>query len=204
MPTQYSVAQGDCISSIAARCGTPWETLWNHPDNASLKQTRQDPNVLFPGDVVTIPDKETRREQCPTDQKHKFQKKDSLPRIKIRLLIDDKPRANIPYELQVAGRTVNGSTNSDGYLEEDIPPDAQNGVLIVAEGTTREIYNLGLGTLDPIDTEEGVRERLESLGFDAEVDLAAAVRAFQSKQGLDPSGTIDDDLRNKLQEKFGQ
>ena len=203
MPTQYTVKQGDCISSIAAACGFQWKTIWNHPDNADLKQKRQDPNVLYPGDIVTVPERERKEQSCPTDKRHKFKKKELPTRIKIRLLLDDEPRANAAYELQVGGRTIKGSTDGSGYLEEEIPPDVQTGILIVAEGKVRDVFQLGFGTLDPIDTDEGVRKRLESLGF-GEEDLTAAVRAFQFKQGMETTGMVNDVLRKKLQEKFGQ
>jgi peptidoglycan hydrolase-like protein with peptidoglycan-binding domain len=35
-------------------------------------------------------------------------------------------------------------------------------------------------------------------------DVQAAVRAFQSRENLDPNGNVDDTLRNKLKERFGQ
>jgi len=204
VPTQYVVNEGDCISSIAAACGNLWETIWNHPDNAELKQKREDPNVLYPGDIVTVPDRERKDQSCPTDNKHKFEKKQPPTHIKIRLLLDDNPRANVKYELQIAGQAIKGSTDGQGYLQQEIPPDIQNGVLIIEEGTVRDVYQLGFGTLDPIDTDDGIRKRLESLGFDAELDLAAAVRAFQYKQGMDTTGVVDDALKAKLKEKFGQ
>jgi N-acetylmuramoyl-L-alanine amidase len=63
MPS-HTVKQGDCISSIAHETGFFWETLWNHPDNAKLKQLRKNPNALLPGDVVSIPDQRVKQESC--------------------------------------------------------------------------------------------------------------------------------------------
>lgn len=204
MPTQYTVKQGDCISSIAAACGTLWDIVWNHPDNAALKQQRQDPNVLYPGDIVTIPDRESKQQPCATDNLHQFKKKQPPTHIKIRLLLDDQPRANVAYQLQLTSGTIKGSTDGGGYLQQDIPPDIQTGILIVEEGSAQDIFQLGFGTLDPIDTDEGIQKRLDSLGFDADTDLAAAVRAFQYKEGLETTGVVDDALRAKLKENFGQ
>jgi N-acetylmuramoyl-L-alanine amidase len=203
MPKQYTVQQGDCISSIAAQFGLRFDTVWNDGGNARLKQLRPDPNVLYPGDVVVIPDLSDRSEDRSSDNQHQFKKKDERTHIKIRLLLDDEPRAGLDYELQIAGQTINGTTDGAGCLNEVIPPHATDGVLIVGSGTTREIIKLGLGTLDPIDTEEGVRKRLDALGYDVQ-DLEAACRAFRSKESMDPGGGIDDDLRSKLKEKFGQ
>lgn len=204
MPTQHTVRQGDCFSNIAAQYGFPWKTLWNHPDNAQLKELRKDPGVLFPGDVVSIPDKGLKEEPRPTDALHKFKKKAEPTHIKIRLLLDDQPRTNLKYELDVAGANIKGSTDGGGFVEADIPPDAANGTLVAGEGATRSVYYLEFGALDPIDTEEGVRKRLVSLGFDAEGDLADAVQGFQTQEGLAVTGTIDDALRATLKEKFGQ
>jgi hypothetical protein len=39
----HDVAQGDCLLSIAEQYGFFWETLWEHPRNAELKQTRKRP-----------------------------------------------------------------------------------------------------------------------------------------------------------------
>ncbi len=201
---QYTVKQGDCISSIAASCGMRWNTIWDHPDNSDLKQKRKDPNVLYAGDTVSIPDRESKQQSCATDGLHKFNKKAQPTRVKIRLLLDDQPRGNMAYELHVGSASISGSTDGDGYLEEEVPPDIRTGLLIVTEGTIRDVFQLGFGTLDPIATDDGVKQRLEALGFNAELDLSAAVRGFQSKNGLDATGVIDDSLKGKLQEVFGQ
>jgi LysM repeat protein len=47
MTTRYTVKQGDHLSSIAHEYGFPdYQTIWNHADNAQLKQKRKNPNVL--------------------------------------------------------------------------------------------------------------------------------------------------------------
>lgn len=204
MPSKYTVQQGDCISSLAAKFGLPFQAIWDDPGNADLKQKRPDPNVLFPGDEVVIPDKRLQEENRPVDALHSFKKKDAPTHVKIRLLLDFEPRGGESYELQVAGRILKGATDGDGYFEEEIPPDAESGVLLVGTSPTVEVFQIGFGHLDPVDTDDGVRKRLEALGYDAETSVEGAVKAFQTKQNMDANGTVDDALRAKLKEVFGQ
>src|SRR6267142_5017763 len=171
MPTEKAVEQGDCISSISDAAGFFWSTIWNHADNSDLKQLRKDPNALLAGDVVVIPDKTPKEESCATEQTHKFKKKGTPAKLKIRLMIDDEPRENQPYKLQIDGKWVkDGTTDGDGFLEVSIPPGAVRGVLRVGSGERVDEYQLGLGTLDPIDTDTGVKGRLHGLGYHAQDD----------------------------------
>ena len=54
---KHIVEPGDCMASIGEQYGFHWETLWDLAENADLKKNRKNPNVLFEGDEVTIPDK---------------------------------------------------------------------------------------------------------------------------------------------------
>src|SRR6266704_2359474 len=149
MPT-HEVELGDCFSSIAEQYGFFWSTLWNHADNADLKELRQDPNVLLKGDVVVIPDKTLKHESCATEQEHKFKKKGTPAKIKIRLLLEDKPRKDEPYKLAIDGKWFkDGKTDGDGYLTQSIPAGAVHGLLRVGKGEDVDEYELELGTLDP-------------------------------------------------------
>lgn len=204
MPVRHDVQQGDCLSSIGAQYGISWDKIWNYGENADLKQRRKDPNVLFVGDVVVVPDIAPKEQACAADKHHEFKAKRKPTRIKIRLTIDDEPRKNLKFELQFAGAVVNGSTDGSGFLEAEIPPDAQSGVLLLGDKEPREIYQLGFGTLDPIETNEGIEQRLTALGFDTEEDLPGAIRSFQASNNMQVTGTVDDALRQKLKEQFGQ
>ena len=204
MPTRHTVQQGDCISSLAASYGIPWEKIWDFGDNAELKEKRADPNVLSPGDVIVIPDKASKKIKCATDQRHKFVVSRKPTKIKIRLTIDDQPRKGIPFELFVDGASIKGKTDGDGYMNAEVPADAEKGKLVVGNSDPPEVYELAFGTLDPIETDSGVEQRLRSLGINTEDDLAGAVATFQQNNDMEPNGVIDDALRSKLKERFGQ
>ena len=202
MPT-YTVVQGDCLSSIAERFGFFPVDLWNLSENAELKQKRKDPNVLYPGDSVFVPELRPKEASCGTDQRHTFRKKGVPAKLKLRLMDDDQPRATIPYQLEIDGQWLSGTTDRDGYLEHPIPPSARRGKLLAGEGPTKDVYELQFGTLDPIETEEGVRGRLTNLGY-AGANLSEALKAFQQRAGLPVTGEIDNAMRTRLQKEFGQ
>ena len=56
MPTRYTVVAGDCLSSIAARHGfSNWRIVYDAPENADFRAKRPNPNVIYAGDVLFIP-----------------------------------------------------------------------------------------------------------------------------------------------------
>lgn len=203
---KHTVRQGDCISSIADKYGFFPDTLWNHAENAQIKQKRKDPNVLLAGDEVFIPDKQEKTESCATEQRHRFRKKGVPAKFVLQLLDDDQPRAGVDYTLEIDGQVFSGKTDSEGKLEHSIPPDAKKGKLVI-DGT--EEHELELGELDPITEERGLRARLENLGFIAGPqgssadELKEAIEAFQQKNNLKVTGKADDQTRNKLLEIHG-
>ncbi len=199
----HAVQRGDCISSIADQYGLTWQTVWNRPENSELRQRRKDPNVLYPGDIVFYPDLDPRIESCATDQRHKFATKDTPAKVKILLLDADKPRGGVHYELVIDGVSQSGSADGAGYVRASIPPHAQAGRLIVGEGSTKDVFEFVFGTVDPVDTDEGLRGRLTDLGYGTD-NIAEALKAFQEQQKLPVTGEADAATRDKLKEKFGQ
>ncbi len=90
----HSVEQGECLTSIAHQYGFFWQTLWNHPRNAELKQQRKSPNTLLPGDTVHIPDKRLKEEARETGSLHRFRVKGIPARLRLKLMWEGKPSAN--------------------------------------------------------------------------------------------------------------
>jgi hypothetical protein len=200
----YTVKQGDCIASIANEHGFFWETLWNLSENAALKTLRKDPNALFPGDTVFIPEKRIDWDTKATDARHVFVLKGGPIKLKIRLAINDQPLANKRCRVWIDGNSREATTDGDGFLEQPIPPNASRGKIAVGEGEQQMVFEFDFGTIDPIDTEDGVRERLMDIGYDVENGLEDALRTFQQKEGLPVTGQIDDGTQAKIKEKFGQ
>src|ERR1022692_3859471 len=105
MSKTYTVKQGDHLVGIAEDNGFhDYRIVWDHPQNAELKKQRQNPNILYAGDQVFIPDTQVRDQDCSTDQKHKFQV--NTETLRLRLVLEDlyeKPIAGAPCDLMVDG-----------------------------------------------------------------------------------------------------
>jgi len=210
MPQLHVAKVNDCISSIALEHGFFPDTIWNDPDNADLRRVRRDPNVLRTGDLVVIPDKRRKEEDKSTDQRHQFRRKGFPTTIHIRLLKNDEPRANEPYQLVVDGRIHEGMTDGDGNLWIYIPAGAKNATLYVGSGKERRKYSLGLRHLQPVTGIKGVQQRLNNLGYlcgqvDGKLNeqTAAALKRFQSDNNLSATGECNLETQTKLQQLHG-
>jgi hypothetical protein len=198
------------MASIAKRHGWPWKQLWEHADNAKLRELRKDPNILLPGDRVAIPERQTKQHEAATAAKHSYRRTGTPNEFWVRLLLNGRPIAGRPYTLHAGSRTIDGVTDADGWVVQIVPPDLAQVVLLV-DGQRKDPYVFELGALDPLGERVGVQERLFNLGLLAgtpsgKKDDGAtrmALQAFQRKHGLPASGVPDAATLDQLKAEYG-
>jgi len=211
MAEKHVIAAGDCIRSIAAAHGHTPEKIWMDAANADLRDMREDPSMLLPGDIVQIPDIETKTVQGGTESKHGFCRMGLKCYLRLQLLDDDyEPRSYVEYELELDGKTRKGKTDGDGNLEELIKPTTQSALLKLPDDDEAVSYEILLGQVDPGNETRGVQQRLANLGlYTGEIDgklgpkTETAVSFLQKKLEIQQTGELDDTSRNKLQSLHG-
>jgi hypothetical protein len=214
MSERHIVSQGECLSKIALRFGfKDYKIIYNHPENAAFRARRPNPNIIFPGDIIFIPDKVIKLESAPTGRRHTYIISRLKKILKVRLLDSEgKPVANEPVRVDIDGmRSVSMSTDGKGVFELPVET-ACAGAKVMLKG--REL-RLEFSHLNPIkDTPDGgvsgIQARLRNLGyyggaisdeFDKPTRLALAI--FQHDAGLEMDGEPNPPTIQKLIEAFG-
>lgn len=211
---RHVVRAGECMTSIAVAHGYVDHTkVYEHPDNAELKERRPNPNVLAPGDVVKVPEPELRQESAPVDEAHRFVRKRAKKELRIALLDRrGEPMANQPYTLEVAGAEPReGQTDGEGRLKEAVPLGARAATLSIGERTlSLTLGGLGPASSTPDDGIKGIQARLHNLGYNVGSEdgvigprTRAAIAMFQHEHGLGIDGQPSDELRGALLDEHG-
>jgi hypothetical protein len=208
------VGSDDCMVSIALASGHHWSTIWDHPGNRGLKEARRDPNVLLPGDRVTIPPLRERLEQAATGKRHTFRRRGVPAKLRLRffkepryrlvnagidasdalhasggdpVLERERPeaRAHAACVVEISGRTLRTVTDGDGCVELAIQGGESVAVITLEPGTAREARRtVRIGRLRPIDDPAGVRQRLENLGIACGDDPRAFAEGVRAFQAM--------------------
>lgn len=203
----YTVKQGDHISSIAHDSGfVSWKTIWDDGKNSSLKKDRN-PNVLYPGDVVQIPEKQKKEESVPTTDYHTFQTIGEPLQLKI-VVLDWAGNPVVDSDVNIELSTKESQmTAGDGSVKKSIHPAADRTGKLVVKG-----HELGLkvGHLDPVEELSGQVWRLNNLGYRAgdpkdktDPDYLSAVEEFQCDNALKVDGDCGPNTQAKLKEVHG-
>jgi hypothetical protein len=209
----YVVRSGDYLSKIAGEHGiADWRALYNHPDNAEFRRLRPNPNLIFPGDRLVIPDRRERSAPAPTGGPTRLRAQRASNTLQVRLLdFEGNPLAHRPATLVVDGAPRAVTTDGDGTLNETIPPHLTHAHLTI-DGVA---ITLAIGKLNPMDDVDddgvsGVQGRLANLGYyegavDGELgdETREAIRAFQRRHDLVESGAIDRPLKDTLRRQYG-
>ena len=189
-----------------------WKRIYEHPENEALRRKRPHPHILHPGDVVFIPERGVKELGASTGKTHVFKVRQPVRELCLTLKdASGKPLANEPYTLEVGSDFIEGATDGEGLLQEELPLRVDSARLTVGESA----YELRLATLNPVeDTEDqgisGVQARLRNLGFEpgpADGVLNERTRqalcAFEAIHGLPVTGEPAGRTLEKLKQVHG-
>lgn len=214
MAKTHVAEQCDHLPGIAATHGfSDFRTIWDHPENAELKKTRKNPNILLKGDRVFVPDRDLRQEARPTDARHRFVVSREPLHLRVKVL-DLMETPQPPPCFLVVDLIPDLMGHNDGVFQASIATTVKTAELQFPEARPRLAVPLAVGCLDPIDTTSGQRERLNNLGYFAgfaeqSVDqFVWAVEEFQADHlkeiGLArPTGVCDARTQRVLQRVYG-
>ena len=217
MPTTHTVAQGETLTRIAKQYGlSSWKTIYNHPDNADFRALRSNPDIIYPGDTIAVPEPEQKPRRFHTNKKVVFR----IPSEKefFRLTLQNKSGQPLPdtkVSLTIAGTLHELTSDANGLIEVELPNgDESDGTIEVFTDKDSESpshsFELQLGSLDPVETLSGVQARCNALGFNCGVadgimgsKTRSGVKAFQASQALDVDGVPGPKTKAKLKEVYG-
>ena len=162
---QHTVEQGEYLTLIAAEAGFRSSlTIWNDPQNEALRHERSNPQVLYPGDVVFVPDASDRVEMCATGRTHIFVAKREVLKLRFGLRdFDNRTVVGAAIVVQVGGIEQTLVTDSDGMVATEIDRRSRGGWLRVPLWGME--MDLALGYLDPVSEDSGWLARLINLGY---------------------------------------
>jgi N-acetylmuramoyl-L-alanine amidase len=225
----HKVKQGEHLTSIASMYGfRDFRTVWLHPDNSELRALRRNPNLLFPGDEVSIPEKQQKSEPSDTGKLHRFQIKGQ--KLLLQIIVQDinaNARRDTFYLLKVHEDVFGHNTDAKGMTKDKIEDSDRDGELLLDD--PRLLFRLKIGHLNPLiespetvaDEKErreaiaGWQDRLNNLGYFAgytptnDRQLHWAIEEFQCEHGWNPvkgkkpTGKTDHETRDKLEEVHG-
>lgn len=208
----HPVGPGETISSIAKDEGfANFLTIWNDPGNDGLRTIRHNPHILEVGDSVFIPELPETVSHGNDTQRHVFALESPALLLNVQLQdLDGKPIAKQDVVLRVDAKDKNGrealedvfelTTDKDGKISQEILEDADIAELKVGD----DKFLIFIGLLGPIDSNEGMRARLNNLGYFAglanDIDteqLRWAIEEFQHDHNISPPNGDVDDPNNK-------
>jgi hypothetical protein len=211
VPSIHRVLQGEHLPGIARAYGFEnFTTLWNHPRNALLRQHRENPWALLPGDEIWIPDLEPARFTLQTGKRHALTVHTQPLYLRLRVLdLAGEPMRNTPCVLEVDSSREELVTDGEGTVELPVGPTARSGTLSIAG----LVFELVLGGLDPVPEPSGLAGRLSNLGYptddprypdpESQEWVRFALELFQRDNALDVTGAPDAGIPQQLVEKYG-
>ena len=217
MPTTHTVVQGDTLTRIAKQYNYgSAKALYGHPDNADFRALRPNMNIIYPGDVITIPDIAPKRLVAKTGMQHIFCVKREKEHFRMKVETNTgKVLSNTRIVAHVGSKTIDTLTDSNGMLDIELPEgnecDATLDVYLTPQSQEPEYsFEAKLTHLDPVEELSGVQARCNALGHNCgTVDgvmgakTRAGIKSFQARYKLQVDGIPGPKTQAKLKEIYG-
>lgn len=165
----HVVRDGEHLSSIAAQFGfSSIKPILDDPQNSDFKKQRPNPNTLFPGDRIFIPDRELREESGPTEQKLRFVKDVATLHLQVKVLdLSERPLEG-PCQL-VAGLEPIPMEEQNHIFKTPIGNDVKDARMEftqpVPENKAVRRFPVFVGGLHDVKESSGQQQRLNNLGY---------------------------------------
>ncbi|MFO0619267.1 MAG: peptidoglycan-binding domain-containing protein [Polyangiaceae bacterium] len=198
----YVIKQGDYLTKIAHELAFDPDAVWNDDKNAALRARRPNRDILYPGDILEIPDAEPNSAGVQQGTSNEYTA--GVPKVKISVVLEgpEGPLANEPFTIVGLAET-SGTTDGNGEVNVEIPVDVKEFTITLTQ--QEYAYTILVGHLDPPTEDSGIRQRLTNLGIYRRASpsedggaLRAAIREFQRQHSLPITGIVDDATREAI------
>jgi hypothetical protein len=219
----HVVRQGDHVARIAEENRLEPDAIWNHPNNEELRGRRESQHVLAEGDVLYLPEAPAPRHH-PLTRGTTNRVRATIRTTALRLVIrmGDETLRNEPCVVEGLPAPLEARTDGEGLLEVEVPMNVDEVVIRLPNRHFQLAARVG--HLDPPDEDRGAVSRLVNLGYLLPLELfggetavhgsmfqgeerarwtGVALAAFQSDQGLEPTGSLDAATREALARAHG-
>lgn len=217
MPTTHQIQQGENLLAIAKQHGfRTIKAIYHHPANAAFRERHPNPDILTPGEALTIPDKRKKWVSATPGIVNVYiiERPEERLRLAIRTDEGEIPKAK-RARLTVGNETQDLTLTSHGEMLLKITDNpartAQLEVFMDEESDVpTHCFQLQIGHLDPVETISGVQARCNLLThYCGAVDnimgpkTEAGIKSFQECQGLVVDGIAGPTTQAELIDIYG-
>lgn len=168
----YVIRQGEYLAKIAFAEGFDADAVWTHDKNKELKERRKTHWILYPGDVVFVPDSEHGR--CPAGLESSNEYSAKVPHVWCNFVFrrGNEALANARCDVEFGGQVREETTRENGGLSVRVPTIVRDVIVTFHEHNLQ--FWVSVGDLDPADEPGGKEQRLENMGYLREEPTEAA------------------------------
>lgn len=116
----YKVKPGDTLSSIAKKHRIDnWRIIYDDEKKQKFRETRPDPNIIIPGDVIWIPGAEANKVKGNTGKTLDVIKKPALPAFILEIVDENGSPITINTKIIITYSEAEKKCHYNWKLDED-------------------------------------------------------------------------------------